>query len=113
MSVEGLMSRPLTIIRTSSGETLDDYGTPVEETEEIAVSGELQQIRREEPAGAGELSVTEWNLFLPAGTEIDTSDRVRDEVDGLTYHMAGDPWHVRNARTGQASHLQATVRRAQ
>lgn len=109
MSLARLINRPCRIIRrTESGET-DAFGNPVMTVTEIETVCELQQRRREEHDEHGELSDTLWNLFLPAGTAFRTGDAV--EVDGDEYEAVGDPWHARNPRTRQESHVEATVRR--
>jgi hypothetical protein len=112
MLIGRLLTRPCVITsRTDSGE-VNDYGDPVPTDAEVNTTCELQkQLRRasEEPAGHGEFSDTLWELFLPAGTEIGTGDVVT--VDGLAYEMVGAPWPVRHPRTGQETHVEATVRR--
>lgn len=112
MLVARLLTRPCTITsRTDSGE-VNDYGDPVlTETTTETVCELQKQVRRasEEPAAAGELSDTLWDLFLPAGTTVGTGDVVT--VDGATYEMVGAPWAVRHPRTGEETHVEAGVRR--
>jgi hypothetical protein len=73
--------------------------------------GEVQQLRREEPAQAGEFSETEWRLYLDGTQEaLETADGVR--VDGVDYELAGAPWEVRSPRSGSVHHTEATLRRA-
>lgn len=104
-----LLNRPVTIIRQTAGDVTDDYGNPIPGVEEVATVGELQQRKRDEQADH-DASVTDWLLVLPAGTVVDTDDAVL--VDGRRYEVVGDPWNVRNPRTGRESHVEATVRRA-
>jgi len=87
----------------------DDYGNSVlGEPVEVETTCALQQRDRDEPAGEGETSVTEWNLFLPYGTDINTGDAVR--VKGRVYELVGDPW---DADEGSRAlwHVAATCRR--
>jgi hypothetical protein len=107
--ISGLLTRPVTIQRRSAGGSTDDYGNPTSTTETVSTIGELQQRVRDEPGGQGEVSRTDWLLVLPAGTPLDTSDTVT--VDGRVFEVIGDPWPVRNPRTGQTSHVEATLRR--
>jgi hypothetical protein len=122
-----LLSLPCTIVRREAstatepvaGTDVDDYGNPLptdpdtdpaDNAYELDTVCELQQQDRDEPAAAGELSDTVWLLYLPPGTELDTGDAV--DVDGYgRFELVGDPWAVRNPRTGVASHVEATVRR--
>lgn len=109
--ISSLITRPCTLrLRSATGE--DDYGDDTHTETEIDTVCELQkQVRRasEEPEAQGELSDTLWNLYLPAGTEIDTGDVV--EIDGQLYEMVGAPWSVEHPRTGVEHHVEANVRR--
>lgn len=112
MSLAKLLTRPCTITVRSHSGNQDAYGNDIPAETTVQTVCELQQLTRltdAEPAGQGEFSDTRWLLVLPAGTEIRTGDTV--EVDGHAYEMFGDPWPVRNPRTGRDSHVQATVRR--
>ncbi len=128
MSLSQLLSIPCTVHRRSSsvddekvvaGDNRDTYGnpippgvdtSPVDETYDLETVCELQQRRRDEPGDAGEMSDTFWNLFLPAGVDVDTSDSVT--VDGYgSFEVVGDPWPARNPRTRLQHHVEATVRR--
>jgi hypothetical protein len=109
VSIASLINRPATLVRrTDSGKT-DEFGNPVMTVTETEVLCELQQQRRNEEGDQGELSETLWNLFLPAGAELDTGDAI--VVDGDEYELVGAPWDARNPRTQQVSHVEATVRR--
>lgn len=109
-----LLTRPVTIIHRTAGAGAgaDEYGNPIPAETTVQTVCELQQTERaavNEPAGRGELSDTHWLLILPAGTQIDTSDAII--ADSRRFELIGDPWPVRNPRTGSESHVQATVRR--
>lgn len=108
MSVERMMQTPCVLLLRQEGEE-DALGNPVPgEPVEVETFCSFQQRRRDEPDGEGETSATEWNLFLPYGTEINTGDAVR--VKGRVYELVGDPW---DADEGSRSlwHVAATVRR--
>lgn len=109
MSLAALLNRPLTLVRRSYlGET-DEYGGDIPTETSVAVVGELQQVRRDEPDAEGELSDTMWTLFLPAGTDVNTGDAVI--CDGQVYEVVGDPWNARNPRTQVESHIECSLRR--
>lgn len=108
--MRAVLNRPVTVIRRYEDETTDRYGNPLPLEEITDTVGNLQQRTREEPAAAGEFSVTDWLLFLPAGTQLDTGDAV--QVDGAVYELTGEPWHVRNDANGRESHVEVSLRRA-
>ncbi len=108
MSTERMMRTPCTLLLRQEEEE-DALGNPVlGEPVEVETTCAFQQRHRDEPAGAGETSTTEWNLFLPYGTEINTGDAVR--VKGRVYELLGDPW---DADEGSRAlwHVAATCRR--
>lgn len=112
MSLSTLMTKPCTITRRSASSTLiDASGDAVISTATVVTVCEIQRQQRRsesEPADQGELSDTHWDLFLPWGTALDTSDKVA--VGGQAYEVVGAPW---NAQTGSPRmwHVAASVRR--
>lgn len=113
MPISTLLTRQCTITRRSASATLiDESGDAVITTSTVTTVCELQQSPRHadaEPATQGEFSDTQWLLVLPAGTVIDTGDKVT--VGGQAFEMYGAPWPARNPRTGVESHVECTVRR--
>lgn len=110
MSLTSLINRPCLLIRRSESGDTDDYGNDIATETIVATVCEIQQIRRTEPATEGELSQGDWVAFFLPGTALDTSDAI--EVDGLgTFELVGGPWVVRNPRTQQESHVEASLRR--
>lgn len=110
MSLAQLLNTPVTILRRSASGETDPYGNPIEAEEEVETVGEVQQQQRGEAGDAGELSDTAWLGVFPAGTDLRTGDAVR--VDGIgEFELVGDPWPVRNPRTQQSSHVEASMRR--
>lgn len=104
-----LINRPCAIVRRRQLEERDEDGDRKTGEAEVATVCELQQdpsFRRE---SEGELSDTRWKIFFKVGEEIDSGDAVL--VDGERYEVLGEPWHARNPRTQQASHVEVTARR--
>jgi hypothetical protein len=108
MSLATLLDKPCLIVSRSDSGSFDAHGNEIPTETTVDTVCELQQQQRLEPATEGELSDTRWVLFLPDGTDIDTSDAV--VVDGKVYELVGDPW---DARSGSPDmwHIEASVRR--
>lgn len=109
MTLSQLLNRPMTLVLRSDVGDEDAYGSDVPDETFVEVVGELQQQRRTEPADAGETSDSTWLLVLPAGTVLNTGDAVI--CDGQVYEAVGQPWAVRNPRSGAESHVECTLRR--
>ncbi len=112
MPLAQLINRPCTIHRRLEGEAKDELGNAVIETVETETVCELQQqsggsFRSE---GEGELSETRWVIYLMPDQEVGLGDSIDVEGDGV-FEIFGEPWKVRNPRTGQYSHIAAPVRR--
>lgn len=97
------------IIETRAPGGRDEYNNETVAVVEVEAVCELQQRQRTENGDRGEVSVTEWLLVLPAGTDVSTGDSVI--VDGDRYEVIGDPWEARNPRTQAFSHVEATLKR--
>ncbi|MES2867614.1 MAG: hypothetical protein V4703_12800 [Actinomycetota bacterium] len=110
MTLAALLNRECTLIQRIASGSTDRFGNPLRTDTPITTVCELQQTRRDEPSAAGELSITTWAVFLPAGTDINTGDVLI--VEGREYEIVGDPWEARNPRTGLMSHVEATCKRA-
>lgn len=108
MDPVSLMSRSVTIVRIVSPET---YDAPASETSET-VCGEVQQIRRDDNQALDNDQDQTWNLFLPPGTDIRSDDLV--DVSGIDkrFVVRGDPWPARHPRSGEVTHIEATIRSA-
>lgn len=109
MTLSELITRPCTITHRSSGQQTDSYGNEIPTETTTTTVCELQQRRRDEPTGEGEVSSTDWVAFFLPGEALTTADRLT--VDGETYELVGDPWTARNPRTGDVSHIEASVRK--
>lgn len=105
--IADLLNRACTITK---GVDSDGYGLDIlDDADLIDTVCELQQRNRSEAGDAGEISLSDWVVFLPAGTDLRTADKIT--VDGETFEVIGEPWPARNPRTQLASHVEATVRR--
>jgi hypothetical protein len=71
----------------------------------------LSQGERDEKTNNVAVTMEQWTLFLPpeAFGAVAAEDRV--DVDGRTFEVHGPPWDAVNPRTGQASHVVATLKR--
>jgi hypothetical protein len=108
MPATDLMKQTVEIVPRTEA---DDFDNRQEEGEPTETVGNLQQRRRGE-LEEGEVSATEWVLYLPPGTALDTTDLVR--VDGFSddFEVSGEPREVVSPRTGIASHVEATLEKA-
>jgi hypothetical protein len=109
MSLTTLLSTTCTIVRRTDSGATDDDGNAIKTETPYQTVCSLQQVRRDEPPASGELSVTLWDLFLPTGTAIDTSDAVI--VDGAVYEVVGQPWDATEGSAG-VHHVEATVKKS-
>ncbi len=99
MSVELLMTRVVTIQRRDGG-AKDKYGNEIPYTSStVTVQGHIEQTSEQEITLDRETYISEWRIFLPAGTEIDGKDRVI--VDGQTFEIIGPPAHPWRPGTGE------------
>jgi hypothetical protein len=101
------LKRQVTIQHHTESGTSDAYGTDIPGVIDFEVLGELQQHSRDEAEGT--ISQTNWVLFLPSKTPIDTNDVVI--VDNDSYEVIGDPWQTFNPRTGEYEHVEVSLRR--
>lgn len=105
--IETLVNRSCTIVRREDSGTANAYGDKVATETSVSTVCEIQQRGRGE--GTDEVSDTRWiGFFLPA-VELHAGDAVI--VDAETYEVEGEPWRARNPRTGETSHVEATLRR--
>lgn len=105
-----MINRPcVLVLRDKTGEE-DDFSNEAPDETEVESFCEIQQVDRSEPGDQGELSDTLWNGYFPAGTDLSTADAVRVPDLG-EFELVGAPWPVRNRRTQQESHVEASLRR--
>lgn len=108
MSLTALLNRDCTIIRRTTSGTLDADGNDVPGETEVQTVCCLQQARREEPAGQGEVSDTEWRVYLAFNESVHTGDAI--EVGGESFEVVGEPWRAQDG-SEDMWHLEVTVRR--
>lgn len=101
------MTTPCTIVRRIDSGEQDVYGDEIEGESTFDTVCDLQQRRREEPEGAGELSVTEWLLIAPVDVDLTTGDAVI--VAGAEYEVVGEPARLREL-SPRMHHLEATLK---
>lgn len=104
MSLDGLLSQTAVITRRILDGNFDRYGnlTTIETTSVVACH--LQQSQRSE---SGAVQQARWNLWVPADTVVGAADRVT--VDSIEYELDGPPWQAVHPRTGEVSHIEATL----
>lgn len=108
MSIARLLNQSLTIQRRSSTST-DEYGNEVHTTTTSTVTvGYVEQATAEEVTVDRETYVTDWRVFLPAGTAVDGSDRI--VYGSKTLEVVGAPHEVWNPRTRTTHHIEARAR---
>lgn len=108
MTLSTLLGTACTIVRRSDSGSTDVYGNPTPTETLVQTTCSLQQRERSEDATAGELSETLWDLFLPTGTAIDTSDGV--VIGNAVYEVVGQPWNATEGTTS-VHHVEATLKR--
>lgn len=107
-----LLNRPCQLVRRAPSGLEDDYGNELPGETVISTVCEFQKQTRsgdQEDTGRNQLAESRWNVFFPAGTEVDSGDSL--VVDGTEYEVDGEPWDVRNPLTGQMSHVEVQVKR--
>lgn len=106
------MSETVTILRGASA--TDRYRNPVvdwanptrTDVDALAVA---PTSATEDIAAGRDATVTTFDLYLPATTDLRPTDRV--EVRGAVYDVDGEPADWRHPRSGRRPGLVATVRR--
>lgn len=103
-----LLNQPLTI-RHRAGAVEDDYGNTlpgnVATTETL---GYVEQVEAEEFTVGRETYRADWKVFLPAGVDVDGSDRI--EYGDRTFEVIGPPHEVWNPRTRGVHHVELRAR---
>lgn len=90
MTIDRFFVDPVTIIRAGAGD--NGYGGNAldwDNPDRTDVLGWLTDTSTTELTDARDALVSQWKLFLPAGTEIGGRDRV--EAKGLTFEVIGIP----------------------
>ena len=105
--IVGLLNQPLTIYPATVSR--DVYNNEVVTPgDPVPVRGLLQQASTVEFTTDRDTTVTQWTVFLPAGTVIGPQSQV--DYGGQTFQVDGQPEQVWNPRTGTVSHIEAKLR---
>jgi hypothetical protein len=108
MSLNTLLTQPVTILSQSRGNDVDEYGNDLPAVTATAVTGYLEQKTRAEKAGA--VPIESWLLVLRPDVQIEADDRVF--VGDHAFVVDGAPWPVWNPRTRITDHQEATLTRS-
>lgn len=74
----------------------------------VTVKGTLQSTSRSEDTSEGSISVTDWLLFLPAGTKVTHRDRII--ARGMEFEVTADPLEAKNELTlNKEHHVEVTL----
>lgn len=104
MSLDNLLTQTAVITRRTLDGGADRYGNPTTGEATTIIACHLQQSQRSE---SGAVQAARWNLWLPASTVVGAADGVT--VDGVAYELDGPPWLAVHPRTGEVSHIEATL----
>jgi hypothetical protein len=110
MNIARLLNQTCTITHTTTGEEKTAYGRRKRNSATTEARCTLQQIKREEE-GVSDTSDTREMLWLLPDVTIGSGDTVA--LDGEEYEVEGEPEVMRNARTNQAQHIEATLRKVE
>lgn len=90
----------------------DEMGDPVAApADPLTFKGWYEQVLRSEDTANTDQQTEKWRLYLEpaAAGQVDGSATV--EIGGGGFEMDGPPWEATNPRTGQVTHVEATMRR--
>lgn len=98
MSLGTLLNQRLTVIRVRKSATVRNrYGDLVEETSEVTYLGRLVQVQAKEVTVGADVRISDWQGMLPAGADVDATDRIRNEA-GHVFEVIGPPSRGRSIR---------------
>lgn len=111
MNVAHLLNMTGTVMRTVHDGPADMFGDPTETSSTATFRCWIAQRMRDEDTVGRDLQAQEFDLYLEpaAAGQVEGSDRIA--VAGTTYELVGPPWPAVNPRTGETSHVVATIRR--
>lgn len=107
MSLTALLVHDVTVVVPGAatsryGDAIKDWATATR----TSMKGWVARTATSEVHGDREAQVSEWKLYLPAGTVIDGGDRV--EWQGTTFEVEGPPTHAWTPRGEH--HLEVPLR---
>ena len=109
MTIDQLLQTAATIQRRAAS-TTDSHGSPVSattSTTSVFCYIEQRPSSASETLGAQNTARAEYLVVLPAGTTIDSSDRI--VIGSTTYEVTSIPWSVKHAPTGVEHHVEVIV----
>lgn len=101
------INKPATLHTWTKLPDKDEAGDVQHDFTDSAVLVELQQKSATELRDGMLIRVDSWTVFLRPDTTVTGLDELT--VDGARYTFNGDPWLVRNPRTGAESHWQGRM----
>lgn len=108
MSFEELLDRTATITRRTQTGALGRYNVPDwEDVDTEGVPYARQQRTADENLDESETQTATFELFFGIDTDVDGSDIVTDEVDGIVLEVVGPP---KRLEYGTVPHIEATAR---
>jgi hypothetical protein len=109
VTIESLMTRTATITRRAQTGAVGRTNTPTwVDADPVEVSCYFEQSGATEVVVGRQTQIVDATLVLPAGTELDASDRV--SIDGDTYEVIGTPSRPHRPGTGE-HHVEAYLQR--
>lgn len=107
MTYTNLLAEIVTIFNRTDA-VVDRYGNPTDAWGSgVQVAGRVEQVATTEDLNGRDTRVSEFMLFLPAGTNISALSEV--EVAGERYRVTGDPAFVFDASA--VHHIEAGITR--
>ena len=107
-----LMVQSGVLVRRTYDGPPDAYGDPTWLEERTPTRCALLQEGSREDQG-GQVQLSSWRLFLPAEAPCRGWDALELDGDAVTYELDGDAWQVLSLLSGEPSHVEARVTRAE
>ena len=108
MSLQHLITRPCTLIRSAGTGSRNAAGN--ETTEEVRVETKCELQPQEATESTESIATSLETIFFLPGEEVDAGDAVEIPDEGH-FEIVGEPDRRRNPRTGAAMQVRASVRR--
>ena len=117
MSYLARLNLPCTLHLSAPTGSGDGMGDPATGDTDVAWTCDLQEDSASELRDGRMVLVSVWTLLLAPDPEDEDGNPVSvDGLDAVTvagtrYSIEGDPWQVRNPRTGIVHHIEAVCRK--
>jgi hypothetical protein len=104
LTLDAVVTEPGAPTRDGFGDPVPGAGAPT------TYKGWYEQSQRSEDTTNTDQQAEQWRLFLePAAATVTGSATV--EIGEGTFELDGPPWAASNPRTGQVTHIEATMKR--